>query len=438
MNNNGVCTNCPYYFNNTTIGQNPNTTTTPTVQYDGFTTPIRATSALQCGKVYHIKLAIANTSDNQLDSGVFIKNFAITPLELFDNYGLMNNSNVCYGDQVTLFSGLVVGSNVFEWTKDNVVIPGETGNSLTINTLAPFLPANVPIEYALYVYTPYPDHCLIATDDITITFLPEIAVTNPTSLNSCTFAPPPYTFNINQTNAVLTDAVLGTPLDPNIFEVSYYNSNYQDAFDGVSNGLIPDATLNAYIINSNSATIWIRIRHSDHNCVTVKPFTLNVVAPPTGMSPQVFDTMNDIYLSDIVVSGTDVVWFASFDNAISNTNPLAPSTVLESGMTYYAVSAIDVCNSAPLAIVVTINLANTNFDLVGLEYYLNPMLDILNISYTQKIDSVRIYNIIGQQIKSIKPNASALQIDLSTYSFGTYILKIELGSKSKVIKVIRN
>ena len=585
LNNNGICANCDYYYNNSTIGQNPNLfPLLETIQYDGFTSPILATSQLQYGQVYHIKLAVANVSDNAFDSGVFIKSFNILPLTLVDNNGLTSNPDVCYGETITLSSNIGLGINNFVWTKDGMIIPGQNSPTLSVTQSG---------LYAIYVYSA--TNTFLGTDDILIGCRPEILVSNPVSLTSCAT----NTFNINQTNAVL-----GT-LNPNDYFITYYNSTYQDALYGTNNGLIPDSDLSAYSVNSPYETIWIRVEEIAFGCVVVKPFTLNVnpapfggiaysasvypvtetnpqsnisgvtlggfyssfpeglsldpisgifipstslpnnytvtytissngacpsvifstvvviatipevsvnnvsvclgsvatitatpnqagnyfyewtvpsgaanpgniesfytyvsgfysvsitdlnsgfvsssatgeviineTAPPTGVSPQVFDTMTDIYLSDIVVSGTDVVWFASFDNAISNTNPLAQTTVLESGMTYYAVRMIDGCiSSTPLAIVVTINLANTNFDLVGLEYYLNPMFDILNISYTQKIDSVRIYNIIGQQIKSIKPNASALQIDLSTYSFGTYILKIESGSKSKVIKVIRN
>ena len=134
LNNNGPCQNCAYYFNNSTIGLNPNNSTGPTVQYDGFTRVIRATSALQCGQPYHIKLAIGNVSDNLLDSAVFLKNFTIPPLEILDNVGLNNNTNVCFGETVTLYSGLTIGSNLVEWYKDGVLIPGAIGPDLIVTT----------------------------------------------------------------------------------------------------------------------------------------------------------------------------------------------------------------------------------------------------------------------------------------------------------------
>lgn len=44
-----------------------------TIQFDGFTTPLTAIAAVQCGQTYHIKLAIADASDGVWDSGVFLE-----------------------------------------------------------------------------------------------------------------------------------------------------------------------------------------------------------------------------------------------------------------------------------------------------------------------------------------------------------------------------
>ncbi|MES2591172.1 MAG: choice-of-anchor L domain-containing protein [Bacteroidota bacterium] len=68
LNNNGA-----YYFDNgsgTSGGTAPNGTS---VQYDGFTKPMTAISKVQCGQVYHIKLAVADGGDNIYDSGVFLE-----------------------------------------------------------------------------------------------------------------------------------------------------------------------------------------------------------------------------------------------------------------------------------------------------------------------------------------------------------------------------
>ncbi|MGQ0828125.1 MAG: choice-of-anchor L domain-containing protein [Bacteroidota bacterium] len=68
LNENGT-----YYFDN---GNGNGTGTAPdglSIQYDGFTVPLTATVTVQCGKTYHIKIAIADAGDGVWDSGVFLE-----------------------------------------------------------------------------------------------------------------------------------------------------------------------------------------------------------------------------------------------------------------------------------------------------------------------------------------------------------------------------
>ena len=124
-------------------------------------------------------------------------------------------------------------------------------------------------------------------------------------------------------------------------------------------------------------------------------------------------------------------------NAQNNIDPLASTTVLVNGI-YYAMQTINGCTSAtPLAVQVNINLANANFDRIGLEYYPNPVKTNLNLSYTEDIDSVSVYNLLGQKIKFIQPNTPSIQIEMSTFPEGTYILQIEANGKHEVIKILK-
>ena len=72
----GSCTSLAYsslYFDN---GNGMGSGTAPdgaTVQYNGFTHPLTAVAAVQCGQTYHIKIAIADVGDGQYDSGVFLE-----------------------------------------------------------------------------------------------------------------------------------------------------------------------------------------------------------------------------------------------------------------------------------------------------------------------------------------------------------------------------
>jgi uncharacterized repeat protein (TIGR01451 family) len=52
------------------------------IQYDGSTTLLSAGSSVECGKVYHMKLAIGNVGDQAFDSGVFLKESSFTSTEV--------------------------------------------------------------------------------------------------------------------------------------------------------------------------------------------------------------------------------------------------------------------------------------------------------------------------------------------------------------------
>ena len=69
--------------------------------------------------------------------------------------------------------------------------------------------------------------------------------------------------------------------------------------------------------------------------------------------------------------------------------------------------------------------------------YPNPVRDILNISYTTEISSVRVINMIGQEVISKNINATSTQVDMSELSAGTYIVNVTVGDSVKTLKVIK-
>jgi gliding motility-associated-like protein len=92
----GPCTNCAYFHDN------PMTTGSyPLLQYDGFTYVLTARYPVQCGETYHIKLAIADASDDIYDSGVFLEagSFSAGQVILSTNisYGSLNDSTLYEG-----------------------------------------------------------------------------------------------------------------------------------------------------------------------------------------------------------------------------------------------------------------------------------------------------------------------------------------------------
>lgn len=70
-----------------------------------------------------------------------------------------------------------------------------------------------------------------------------------------------------------------------------------------------------------------------------------------------------------------------------------------------------------------------------LRLYPNPVVDYLNITAAEVIDTVELYNIRGQKVFSQKHPQTSL--DLSVLQSGTYFVKINSGSKTVTKKMIK-
>ena len=75
--------------------------------------------------------------------------------------------------------------------------------------------------------------------------------------------------------------------------------------------------------------------------------------------------------------------------------------------------------------------------LTSVDYYPNPVADVLNISSEQVIENIEVYTIDGQLLLSEDIRATQFKTDFSTYSTGTYFVKIVSGSNFKTFKVIK-
>ncbi len=79
----------------------------------------------------------------------------------------------------------------------------------------------------------------------------------------------------------------------------------------------------------------------------------------------------------------------------------------------------------------------SSFKTENFKVYPNPVKDVLNISYTQNITNVEVYNMLGQQVITKTVNANQGQIDMSNLALGTYLVKVTADSQTNTIKVIK-
>lgn len=67
----------------------------------------------------------------------------------------------------------------------------------------------------------------------------------------------------------------------------------------------------------------------------------------------------------------------------------------------------------------------------GLSVYPNPIKDVLNINYNEKINLVTVFNTLGQKVLE----TTSTVINMNSFATGTYVLKIETNDKIGTYKI---
>lgn len=152
-------------------------------------------------------------------------------------------------------------------------------------------------------------------------------------------------------------------------------------------------------------------------------------AAPEGEAEQEFNSGET--LADLEVSGEGLTWYA--DEAL--TEILEETTVLVDGTTYYVMATNEYCESVALAITATEVLSTIDFAGALFSYYPNPVTDLLYLNAAdQKIDSVVIYNMLGQKVQEFTQSST---IDMTGLSKGNYLVNVTIGNTSKTIRIVK-
>ena len=247
-------------------------------------------------------------------------------------------------------------------------------------------------------------------------------------------------------------------LSPNDYQISFYTS-YADAMNGIN--AIGD--LSNFTNFSNPQTIYSSVTDlvSGFNCSNISNFTLNVVNTPTVTFQDftIFEPSTDgiavfdltAQIPAIIGVGANpanfvVTFFTSLEDVNNNVNPIQnPSqfTNTTNPQTIYVrvtslngrTTSTTFVGSMQLSVQET--LSTSGFNDLKINISPNPVIDFMIISSKENLDSLAIYNVLGQLVFKIATKSNQEKIDLSTLGSGNYFVKINANNNSKVIKIIK-
>ena len=82
-------------------------------------------------------------------------------------------------------------------------------------------------------------------------------------------------------------------------------------------------------------------------------------------------------------------------------------------------------------------LSTNSFDVNGFEYFPNPVNDKLSLRAQNNIQNVSVYNILGQEVVRMAPNAISSDVDMTELNNGAYFVKVTINDKIETIKIIK-
>ena len=82
-------------------------------------------------------------------------------------------------------------------------------------------------------------------------------------------------------------------------------------------------------------------------------------------------------------------------------------------------------------------IGTEDFNRVEFKAYPNPVTNILTLQAKESIQSISIYNTLGQLMYSEELNALTTQIDMSNYEKGVYFVNTTIGTTEGTLKIIK-
>ncbi|WP_115462497.1 T9SS type B sorting domain-containing protein [Winogradskyella aurantiaca] len=258
--------------------------------FNGRTEVLTATAVVTPNIQYTIKLVIADQTDENYDSAVFIE-------------GKSFNATVDLGEDITtcasnvdLTADLQNSNGIYSWYLNNVLIPGANQPSINVTQSGNYkVVVEIPVSGSLCPIEDSINVNLSATQPAEQ--IPDFNVCDDPSNDGLEF------FDLTQHNSEVLDAV-----PAGNYAISYHYSNAE----AISN----TNAINGQIQNtSNPQLIFVRIEDTDNGCLAFSSFQLVVNSPPVANAP------SEIDICDNDADGVTEIDLSTLNNQIANGQP---------------------------------------------------------------------------------------------------------------------
>lgn len=357
MFNLNLYTNAAYYFDN---GDGFGTGTAPdgaTVQYDGFTVPLTAVAAVQCGATYHIKLAVGDGGDDILDSGVFLEAGS------FSSQGVTIVPEISYGgaNDSTLYEGcglaciyFVRTSNLANADTVNLTIGGSAVNGVDYNTGVVGIPLPSQLIFAAgqdsisYCINAVSDGVLEGLDTINLSIILTGACGGTTTYATVYLDEyAPLTLSLNDTTfcnfggTVTIDALVTGGVEPYIY-------TWSGGLPSTPSNTVTVASTTTYTVtvaDACNSVVDPTPNVTDTTTITVATFAPMVVNAGSDMIVCPGDAL--LLSSTITGGGAPYIYsWTTFTGADSVASPYSQSTgLIANGSGIYQITITDVCGN---------------------------------------------------------------------------------------------
>lgn len=142
-------------------------------------------------------------------------------------------------------------------------------------------------------------------------------------------------------------------------------------------------------------------------------------------------------LADLEVSGGVIKW--SNTEQINFQDLLPSTTPLVDGTTYYAFTegVESLCMSDVLKITVHLELSINDLNKLAFQYYPNPVKNVLNFKAESFINTIQVYNMLGQAVIKKNIHNQSGVLDMDALPQGQYILKINTLEAEENFKIVK-